>query len=185
MTNDGICITKHDISAKRDWYTGTVSGGGKISEAQPDWTFTTYRRLPPPLHTYKTEVMKMNSIRCKHCGLSNFPDASSCKRCGSSIRKAKSNANQNRHLFSIISLLIFAIVAAIVYYAVGGFERSMDGINANEANRAAANAKDNPNGLSRTEYDRQRAGKYAIAVQNSNNLSQAQRHNQEIENLAH
>ena len=61
----------------------------------------------------------------------------------------------------------------------------MDGINANESNRAAANAKDNPNGLSRTEYDRQRAGKYAIAMQNSNNLGEAQRHNQDIENLTH
>ena len=137
------------------------------------------------MHTYNSEVMKMNSIRCKQCGLSNFPDAVSCNRCGSSLRKGKPNSNQSRHLSAIISLLIFAIVAAIVYYAVGGFERSMDGINANESNRAAANAKDNPNGLSRTEYDRQRAGKYAIAMQNSNNLGEAQRHNQDIENLTH
>jgi len=137
------------------------------------------------LHTYNTEVMKMNSIRCKQCGLSNFPDASSCKRCGSSLWKAKPNSSQNRHVFSILSLLIFAIVAAIVYYAVGGFERSMDGINAEEANRSAANAKDNPNGLSRSEYDRQRASQFSTAIRNSNNLSEAQRHNQDIENLTH
>jgi hypothetical protein len=120
----------------------------------------------------------MSSIRCKYCGLTNFVDAVVCKRCGNPLRRPETKKPPVR--FSFYSLLVFAVVGVVVYYAIGGFESSMSKVNADEANQQAIQQKDNPNGLSRSEYDKQRAGQYGGAVRNSNSLNEAQKHNEEL-----
>jgi hypothetical protein len=119
----------------------------------------------------------MSAIRCKYCELPNFADAVHCKRCGNSLRKVDSKRPRR---FSFISLIALAAAAAFLYYSFGGFERSLKNVNDAEANRLATQAKDNPNGLSRSEYERQRANQYGGAVRNSNSLNETQKHNDEI-----
>jgi hypothetical protein len=83
--------------------------------------------------------------------------------------------------FSFYAFLAFAVLGLIVYYSVGGFENSLDQVNAAEANRMAIQSKGNPNNLSRSEYDRQRAAQYAGAVKSSNSLSENQKHNEDLQ----
>jgi ribosomal protein L40E len=120
----------------------------------------------------------MSSIRCKYCGLTNFVDAVVCKRCGNPPWRPEAKKPPVR--FSFYTLLVFAIVGVVIYYAIGGFESSMSKVNADEASRQAVQQRDDPNGLPRSEYDKQRAGQYGGAVRNSNSLNEAQKHNEEL-----
>ena len=121
----------------------------------------------------------MSSIRCKYCGLANFVDALVCKRCGNQLKQPDKKKPPVR--FSIYSLLTFAVVGLIVYYAIGGFENSMDKVNADEKHQQDVRRAENPNNLSRPEYVRQRANSFVGVVSNSNSLSEAQRHNAELQ----
>jgi len=121
----------------------------------------------------------MSSIKCKNCGLTNFPDANACSRCGNPfIRRSKEQKSRKPSIFALIA---FGVVAVIAYYAFGGFEQSMNQVNAVEANRIASQPKQQDAGLSRTEYDQKHAGQYGSAIQNSNSLSENQKHNDEIQ----
>ena len=123
----------------------------------------------------------MSSIRCKYCGLTNFADAFECKRCGRPMGSSRDNKRQRPPArFSYISLLIFACVALLVYYMMGGFEQKMAQINANEADRVETQKKDPDAGLSRTQYDQKRSGQYGSALQNSNSLQENQKHNEDV-----
>jgi hypothetical protein len=114
--------------------------------------------------------------------LTNFADAFECKRCGRQLAAARgSNRQRPPARFSFVSLLIFAAVALLVYYMMGGFEQKMAQINANEANRMAMQKKDPDAGLSRTEYDQKRSGQYGTAVQSSNSLAENQKHNDDVQ----
>jgi hypothetical protein len=128
--------------------------------------------------------MSMSSIRCKSCGLTNFAHAETCARCNNPFNQtAKSKKQKSPRSFSYVTLAVFATVAVIVYYMIGGFQTSMNQVNANEANRVASQAKDPDAGLSRTEYDKKRAGQYGSAVQNSNSFSENQKHNEDIQKM--
>jgi hypothetical protein len=121
----------------------------------------------------------MSSIRCKNCGLTNFVEAIVCKRCGIPLRTPEKPKPPVR--FSFYALLAFAVVGLIVYYSIGGLESSFDQVNATESNQQALQHKENPAGLSRTEYDRQRSNQYGGAVRNSNSLSETQKHNEDLQ----
>ena len=121
----------------------------------------------------------MSSIRCKYCGLTNFVDAVVCKRCGNPLRQPAKHKPPVR--FSFYSLLAFAVVGIIVYYSIGGFENAFDKINAEEAQQQDQRRAENPNNLSRTEHDRQRANGYGNAVRASNSLAVAEDHNKQLE----
>ena len=70
---------------------------------------------------------------------------------------------------------------AVVYYFYSGVRPSVEDVNA-EANRAAhPPGRPEPQGLSRTEYDRQRAGSYGTAVRESNSLAQHDQHVRDTE----
>jgi predicted nucleic acid-binding Zn ribbon protein len=122
----------------------------------------------------------MSSVRCKQCGLANFPHENECARCGNWLSKPKKKDKPPKR-FSLFSLVAFGVVAIIVYYAFGDFQKSMDEINKNEAQRLAVETKDNPNRLSKSEYERQRASQFSSAVKNSNNLSEVKKHNDETQ----
>ena len=126
----------------------------------------------------------MSSIKCSNCGLTNFADAEFCTRCRLPFNfRAKTKTERRGPRISLVSLLAFSVVAIIVYYMIGGFEQSMNDINAAEANRAASQARQPDAGLSRTEYDQKRAAAYGSAVQNSNSLGEAQKHNEDINKM--
>jgi hypothetical protein len=120
----------------------------------------------------------MSSIRCKYCGLTNFADAVVCKRCGNPLRKPDGQKPPVR--FSIYTLLAIAVVGVVVYYSIGGFENAFDKVNADEAHQQDLRRAENPNNLSRSEFDRQRANQFSNAVRTSNSLSQADKHNEEL-----
>jgi uncharacterized protein HemX len=123
--------------------------------------------------------MSMNSIKCQSCGLTNFSSQIECRRCGygfTSVGSKKAVGKRPRS-FSLSSLLLLAAAGGLVYYVFKGTEQSMDEINANEAKRVAAQPAERPAaGLSRTQYDQQRAGHYGNAVANSPSLGAHQKH---------
>jgi len=126
----------------------------------------------------------MSSIKCKNCGLTNFAHAEVCARCRNPFDQGTKPKKQKApRSFSYVTLFVFAAVAVLVYYMIGGFQTSMNQINANEANRVASERKDPDAGLSRTEYDKKRAGQYGSAIQNSNSLSENQKHNEDIQKM--
>ena len=128
--------------------------------------------------------MSMSSIKCKSCGLTNFAHAEVCARCKNPFtQKVKPKKEKAPRSFSYVTLVFFAVVAVIVYYMVGGFQTSMNQINANEANRVASQPKDPDAGLSRTEYDKKHAGQYGSAVQSSNSFGENQKHNEDIQKM--
>src|SRR5215831_13588088 len=114
----------------------------------------------------------MSSIRCKYCGLTNFAEAIVCKRCGNPLRQPTKQKPPVR--FSFYTLLVFAIVGAIVYYSIGGFENAIDQVNLGEAHQQDQRRAENPNNLSKSQYDQQRANSFGAAVRNSNSLAVAQ-----------
>lgn len=83
--------------------------------------------------------------------------------------------------FSFFALLAFAVVGVIVYYSIGGFESAFNKVDFDEAHQRDVRRAENPNNLSRSEYDRQRANSFGNAVRNSNSLAVAQDHNQQLE----
>jgi hypothetical protein len=120
----------------------------------------------------------MSSIRCKYCGLTNFADAFVCKKCGNQLKRGEKQRPPVR--FSFYTLLSLAVVGAIVYYSIGGFEKAFDQVSRDESQQQSVKKAENPNNLSRTEYDRQRSNQFGNAVRDSGSLSQANNHNDEL-----
>lgn len=124
----------------------------------------------------------MNSIKCLRCNLSNFPEAFVCRRCGVSLSgqnvqsPAKPTASTR---ISIFPILFLAIAGAIGYYFFYGVNDNVGKINANEANRVAAQKSDPDAGLSRTEYDKKRTDSYANVIANSPSLQAQKKHDEE------
>ena len=125
----------------------------------------------------------MNSIKCKKCSVMNFSDAVVCARCGAYLLRMSSEKEKPKLRFSFAALLAFAIVGAILYYIYDGLQKSMDEVNAREANRTAVQPRQTPSGLTRTESERQHSSQVGTAIQNSNSLSQTQKHNEEIRKM--
>ena len=126
----------------------------------------------------------MNSIKCKNCGLSNFPTDVECRRCGFSFLKTqKPKKEKTPSSFSILTLLPVLFVGAVAYYFYAGTAESVDKVNANEAKRVASQPDERPllPGASRTEYDRQKTQSYADAVRGSKSLADHNKRVQESE----
>lgn len=126
----------------------------------------------------------MNSIKCKKCGLSNFPSDNTCRRCGYEFTAKRQEKPKGSRANSLVTLVILAAVAGGAYYIFSGMQQSVSDVNTADANRVAAQpAQQQPAGLSRTEYDRQRAGQYGNAIQNSPALTEARRQEDEREKI--
>ncbi|MCA1589599.1 MAG: zinc finger Ran-binding domain-containing protein [Acidobacteria bacterium] len=106
----------------------------------------------------------MNSAKCKKCGLSNFAVDPECRRCGAPL-STKQGSRQARPRFSVLSILIVPAVAIGVYYILFGTRDSVADVNSREANRVGVQpAQPSDAGLSRSEYDRQRAQRVGNAL---------------------
>jgi hypothetical protein len=126
----------------------------------------------------------MNSIKCKNCGLSNFPTDLECRRCGLSFSKTrKPKKEKTPSSFSVLTLVPVLVIGAVAYYFYAGSAESIDKVNANEAKRVASQPDERPllPGASRTEYDRQKTQSYADAVRGSKSLADHNKRVQESE----
>lgn len=125
----------------------------------------------------------MNSIKCNNCGLQNFASDTECRRCRSSIVPAAHKRKEKTpRRFSVWSLLMIAAVLAVVYYFYTGVENSVGEVEMNETRRLSSQpAPQATQGLSRTQYDQQRAGHYGDAVKNSQSLNAHQKRVEETE----
>ena len=126
----------------------------------------------------------MNSIKCKNCGLSNFPSDVECRRCGLSfLSPAKSKKEKSPRSFSLGTLLMVTMVGALAYYFFTGTEESIKKVNADDAKRVASQPAERPMapGLSRSEYDRQKSQTYGDAVRGSEGLAEHNKHIQQTE----
>ena len=121
----------------------------------------------------------MSSIKCKHCGLSNFAYEESCRRCGERFPLKSKSRKPSR--FSLSSLIMIAFVSGSAYYVYYGLQKSADDVYASETKRVEEQKRDKFAGLSRTEYDRKRVGAYGNALQNNNSFAAHDRHIQETQ----
>jgi hypothetical protein len=70
------------------------------------------------------------------------------------------------------------LLVGLLYYFYSGTQSSIEKVNADEAQRVASQPAERPvtPGLSRTQYDQQKAGTYGNAVKNSSSLAAHQQH---------
>ena len=131
----------------------------------------------------------MEAIKCSQCHLMNLPTVFRCRRCGhvigipeaDRIRGPRQRSNGvSSWLYTILALALVAAAAAYVYQ---GFEKSFNQIQANEAKRTAKQGNAQPPALSRSQFEKQQAGHYGTAIQNSNGLAQSQKHVEDVEKL--
>ncbi len=133
----------------------------------------------------------MNRIKCGRCDFVNLASDSFCRRCGEEIGRNNTQSYSSRSPREaakrsswLYTLLFLALVCGGAYYMFSGVERSYDNIKANEVNRIAAQPKQPTEGLSsRGEQDKKRAGQYGNSIQNSQGLSESQKHNEEVKKL--
>jgi len=129
----------------------------------------------------------MNSIKCKNCGLKNFSTDMECRRCGYSfLQSARKRRDSKPRRFSVWSLLMITLFAGLLYYFYSGVQKSIEEVNASDAKRVAAQPTPRPGeqGLSRTDYDRQKSDTYANSVKNSSSLAAHQQHINDTEKIA-
>lgn len=124
----------------------------------------------------------MNSIKCTNCGLSNFSSETECRRCGNQFFQS-SQTNKTPRRWPFATLAILAVAAGGLYYIFSGMQQSVSEVNANDAKRVASQPTQQPTGLSRTEYDRQRAGQYGNAIKDNPSFAAQQKHNEETQKI--
>jgi hypothetical protein len=127
----------------------------------------------------------MKSIKCKVCGLSNFPTDVECRRCGNSFLKPKTKREKRPRSFSMGSVLAVVVAGALGYYVYTGSQQTIDQVNAEEMKRAAAKPAERPvaPGLTRTEYDHQKMQSYAGVVRDSQSLADHNKHIEDTEKM--
>ena len=127
----------------------------------------------------------MNSIKCRSCKLSNFPDDVECRRCGAplyetNVVKSKQKAPSS---FSIYPYLLLAIAIGIGYYFFYGVQDNVSKVNASEAKRLAEQKQDPTAGLSRKEVEKQRTTAIGNAIATNPSLQAHQSHVDETKKL--
>lgn len=108
-----------------------------------------------------------------------------CRRCANPLFTTAKQSGKAPSRFSFLSILILAAVAGGIYYFFVGMQESVSEVNANDANRVASQPAPQPTqpGLSRTEYDRQRAGNVGDAIRNNPSLEEHKKRTEETQKL--
>lgn len=126
----------------------------------------------------------MNPNKCSNCHLVCHLSEPACPRCGHNFAGPKraftlGPRDQARRGFPFFSLILIGGAIAFFVYVYSGIQSEMTHIQANEPRQMA-----NPTqGLSRSQYDQQRAGQYRNAVQNAPALVQSQKRLEETQKL--
>lgn len=126
----------------------------------------------------------MNSIKCKNCGLSNFPNEAVCRRCGGDLHARAIVARGSSASFGrYVPLLFIALVVGAVYYFYSGVAQDADQVNATRSKPPAVHTPQPSQGLSRTEYDRQRAANVGDAIRQNPGLEAQKKQQQETQRI--
>lgn len=133
----------------------------------------------------------MNKITCKNCDLVNLASDYDCRRCGydmgtrfmvSSQRIGPREAAKSSSWLS--TLLFLTLMGGAAYYIFSGVEKSYDNVKASETNRLGAQSKQQMDGArTRSEFEEKQKQNYKTAIQNSQGLSESQKHNEETQKL--
>ena len=83
-------------------------------------------------------------------------------------------------LYTLVALTLIGSAVAYVFF---GFESSYTQVGSRETNRIAQQPKTQPLDQTRSQFEKQQAGHYGSAIQNSNGLAQSQKHVEEVEKL--
>jgi len=120
----------------------------------------------------------MGGSKCSRCGLINLATDNICRRCGEEFRSVtwKSSApvgprDRARRSSPLWPLLALTVIGAAVYYVFTGAEASIQSVGQTTPGTPIAPARQS------------QPTAYKTAVQNSNGLSQGQKHTAEIEKL--
>lgn len=133
----------------------------------------------------------MSRNKCRNCELVNAVSDVACRRCGMEIGKTVTKTSDRRgpreaakRSSWLYTLLFLALVGWAANYFLTGVERSYNDVRASEGKSVANQPKQPSEGLSnRTEVDQKRTGSYKNAVQNSQGLSESQKHNDDVKKL--
>ena len=121
----------------------------------------------------------MNSIKCKNCSLSNFPNDALCRRCGHELQGgACVSGGSSFTLGRYIPLLLIAGVVGAGYYFYIGTGEAVGPSKIPESKPPVIQTPATSQGLSRTEHDRQRAANVGDAIRQNPGL-EAQKKQQE------
>lgn len=137
-------------------------------------------QIPP------SKVFLMNSIKCRSCSLSNFPDDVECRRCGTPLFEtnvSKPAKQSSPRSFSIFPWLFVAIAIGFGYYFFYGVQDNVDKVNSSEAKRLAEQKKDPTAGLSRTQIEKHRTGAYSNAMVNNPSFQAQRKHDDETQKV--
>lgn len=155
--------------------------------ARPPASFNLISYLPLTARnqSYSLQTPNMNSIKCKNCGLSNFPDDVECRRCGFSFLRSTKKKERSPSPVSVWTLLMLAILGGLAYYVINGTQESIDQVTADQMKQATTRPAERPiaPGLSRSEYDRQKTQTYSDAVRNSQSIADHNKHIQQTEKV--
>ena len=130
----------------------------------------------------------MNKIKCTNCGLVNLASDYDCRRCGHDMGTRFMTSSQRigpreaaKSSSWLYTLLFLALIGGAAYYIFSGVEKSYDDVKVNETKRQASPPTD---GLStRSEYEQRQKQNYKTAVQDSPNLKESQKHNEDVQKL--
>lgn len=126
----------------------------------------------------------MNSLKCANCGLSNFSTDLECRRCGKLLYRQTDRIASEKptRRNGLISLVIFAAVAAGGYYISSETRSSVNQVSSNDEKRVAAQpANQADSGLSRAEADRQKSQRVGNFVGISSGLNAHSNRTQQTE----
>ena len=133
----------------------------------------------------------MNKIKCTHCGLVNMASDYDCRRCGNDMGTRFMNSSQRigpreaaKSSSWLTTILFLTLIGGVAYYLFSGVEKSYDNVKATETNRILAQPKQSPSSLSsRSEFEQTQKQNYKTAIQNSQGLSESQKHVEETQKL--
>ena len=120
----------------------------------------------------------MGGSKCSRCGLVNMASDDSCRRCGEEFaavawKSSRRVGPRDRAKLSspLWPLLALTIIGAAIYYVFSGAEKSIESVGTTTPGTPIAVQRQS------------QPDAYKSAVQNSNGLSQGQKHTAEIEKL--
>ena len=118
--------------------------------------------------------------------MSNFANEADCRRCQNPLADAVTNRRREKRprRFGVLSIAAFAFVVWVLYYAYNGVQDSIVQINSSETNRIASQPLPQQSlGLSRTEYNRQRAGQVGNSLKDNPSFAAQKQHNEDTQKM--
>jgi hypothetical protein len=128
----------------------------------------------------------MVQSNCSACGCLNFRTDHACRRCGKVLSRSTdaptSPRDAARRSTWLYTLLVVTLISGGAYYVYTGFMKSFEQVQTTEPRIQKPAVQPAP-AISRTESDQRRTTPFRNAIQNSQGLTQAGKHNADVEKL--